>query len=158
LVHDERHDARATVLRGIGDEREPADHLAVDDVAARSARGALPLRGEDAEVVARPRARRPLALRVVSGRRDRRAEGALVAGSRRGPVQAVARARAAHELLRIHRLSAALRMPAGVLLLRAHVGTADADRLELVCTDAPPDDLHRALLAVEPPALSVPVV
>src|SRR5262249_27955053 len=60
------------------------------------------------------------------------------------------------ELLRIHRLSAALRMPAGVLLLRAHVGTADADRLELVCTDAPPDDLHRALLAVEPPALSVP--
>src|SRR5262245_58252651 len=39
LIHDERHDAACAIHRGIGDQRESAGLLAVDDVLASAAAG-----------------------------------------------------------------------------------------------------------------------
>src|SRR5207245_2044953 len=117
---EEGHDPRRTVRDGIGDERKAARHAAVPQVALRPTRRGRALRGEDAEVVAPPRPRRSLPLRVDARRGDRRAEGALVALAGRRPVEAVPPARVADDSLRV-RLHSAVAGPAGVDLLRAHV-------------------------------------
>src|ERR1700687_1325487 len=46
VTDEERHDARAAVFRGIGDQSETTDHLAADDVVERAAARIRPLPGE----------------------------------------------------------------------------------------------------------------
>src|SRR4051812_1202814 len=52
MADDEGAAAGIGLVGGPGDQRKPADHLALDDVAHRAARRARALLGEDAVVVA----------------------------------------------------------------------------------------------------------
>jgi hypothetical protein len=51
MIDEERHQARSAVLRRIGHEREPADHVAAHQVVDFAARGIWPLPGENPKIV-----------------------------------------------------------------------------------------------------------
>src|SRR4029077_19634392 len=95
----------------------------------------------------------PVALAARVG--DELAERAVRLAGLHRPVEAVALARRAGELLRVFGEAAAHPVFGPVLALRVDVGQARLDREELVAADAPGEDLFAALLAVEPPALAV---
>src|SRR6516225_7186016 len=52
MIDEERHQAGTAVSRGIGHEREPADHVAAHHVVDFAARGVRPLPGENLIVIA----------------------------------------------------------------------------------------------------------
>ena len=52
IIDDEGHHARIAIRCGVSDEREAADHLAVDDIIHRAAQHFRPLRGQDLVVIA----------------------------------------------------------------------------------------------------------
>src|SRR4029453_6700981 len=156
VIHDEGHDAGVAVLDREGDQREAAEHLALDEVVVSTACSARPLRCQQSVDVAAislaggnaflevALAARPCELIAERTRQ-------LVAGGR--PVQAVLVAFGARQLLRILQQRLPLRIASVVLALGIHERRARLDRVALVLADPAIDDLVRAGGAVEAPTI-----
>src|SRR5262249_46915799 len=145
------HHSGVAVLRGIGDQRETADHVAAHDIVERSARCARTLPGEDLVVVAV--VRDALLAGVISFRRGvsgKLAEWALVLAGLRRPVEAVLLAGATDDALRIDAVAAKSLL--GVFLLGVDVGEDGLDRPELVAANAAIENLVATGGGVELPA------
>src|SRR5256886_4289807 len=157
VVDDETHHAGDAVLRGEGDQCEARDHVTTRDVVVFAVRRSGPLGGQDpVEIPVEWRRARTLAP-VASGPRagDEIAERARRLAGPGGPVEAIALARSAGELLRVLEDAAAGAVLGVVLALGVHVGQARLDREELIAADAPREDLLAPPPRIEPPALAV---
>src|SRR6267142_4412208 len=156
VIDDEGHHAGHAVLGGERDEREARDHLATRDVVVLAARGIGPLRRQDAVEIAvercRPRLLAPVPL--GPGADDQVAQRAGRLSGLGGPVEPVALAGRAAEMLGVLEETVAVAVLGVVLALRVHVGQARLHRVELVPADAPRDDLLATLSRIEPPALA----
>src|SRR4030095_2614640 len=138
LVDDEGHDPGDVVLSRPGNEREPAGHLALDDVALGSAWRGGPLRGQDLEVVAVQR--RGLTattdwtpfFRRLS---DQVTQRASFLPFFRWPVETVLLARIALELHCVPANWLAIVSLLGVALLRSDVCASSRDCLQFVAPD-----------------------
>src|SRR6185295_12952039 len=134
------------------------DDVTTDDVVVGTVGGRRSLSGQDAEQVAVKRRRRRSLRELVAfglGGDDEIAVRARRLVGLGEPVQTVALARRALELLRILEDAVAVAILLVVLALRVDVGQARLHRVELVAADAPRDDLVAPLPYIEPPALAV---
>src|SRR5262249_32621231 len=118
IVDDEGHDAGLAVLRRIGHEPEPADHVAANDVFDGAARGVRSLTGQYLVVVAVIGFAGANAITLLRRSRDRFAEWTVRFATRRRPVQAILLAGRADDLLRIDRLTGLVLAHVGVFILR----------------------------------------
>src|SRR5262249_15999770 len=133
VVDDKRHHAGIVVFGRPRHQRKSADHLALDDIAQRPARRALPLAGEDAVVVTMIGLR--LSAGLVALRRGfggDRTERAVVAV--RLPVQAVLLTGARDDSLGVGADAVAVIL-LGIFVLRVDEREARLDGIELVASD-----------------------
>src|SRR5262249_4758692 len=146
------------VLRGERDQPESRDHVTARDVVVLAVLGGGPLRGQDPVEIAVVR-RRPArcVASVTFGPRadDQVTQRAGWLAGLGGPVEPVALAGSAGELLRVLEDAAASAILGVVLALRVHVGQARLHRVQLVPADAPREDLLAPLFCIEPPAIVV---
>src|SRR5262249_26356110 len=136
MIDDERHQAGNAVSRGIGQEREPADHVAVRHIVDFAAGGVRPLSGENLIVIALIGSP-PLAFDGISllcSRGGEFTERTLVFTRRSRPVKAVSFPRLADKTPRVDALTCETLV--GIFLLGGDVDATGVDRAHLVAADA----------------------
>src|SRR5215218_6104679 len=155
VAHHEGLHPRDAVLRRRGDEREAADHHALQDEVHLAERRGLPLPLEHLEVVA---VEGLILARValLKSARERLADDPAPRAVGVLPRQAVLRARRADDVLRVLVNIVALARLERVLVLRLDVAAADGYGVKLVAAHAPVDDLLPARVRVEEPLPSLP--
>ena len=156
LIDDEGHDAGIAIGGRIGDQRKAARHMAIDDIILSAAGRVLSLLGQNVEIVAviGPRLwmRRTGPITGRPGARDERPQRAFLFAGFDGPIEPIALADLAHEVLRVFRRAAGPQVLGGIFALGRDVGAAHFDDAELVAADAPIENLILTGLGVEAPA------
>src|ERR1700716_1766294 len=150
MIDHEGHDAGISVLRGICDQRESADHLALDDVVERTARRIRSRPLQYPEVIA-VIGRRSLASPVALGRglRRERTEGARVAIVT--PEQPILLAGRRDDALSVDAYTFAAVL-VSIFILGIDKGESRLDRVELVAADTAIEHLNAAFVGVELPS------
>ena len=143
VIDLEGHDAGIAVFGGVSDERETADHLAIDDIVQFAAGSVWPLFRQDAKVIAVVRLRLAAADLVAFCRRLRGKFTQRTLVTIRRPVEAILLARAGDSALRIDsRPRAAVLV--GIFILRVDIGERGLDRVELVASNPTIENLDAA--------------
>jgi hypothetical protein len=141
VIDDERDHPRVSVFIGIGDERVPADHLAVDDVVDRAAGRVRPLPGQDLVIVAMVGRVSAADIAFVRGLREEFAEGTLFLALGGRPIKPVLLVGLAYEVLGIDADDFARAILGRVFFLRVDVGLVD--RVAEAADDRLKDGDHR---------------
>ena len=159
VIHQERHDARRVITRGIGDEAKTADHGPAHDIVIGAARriGALSLQNAIViAVVGRRLAALGFLVALGSRSYEQRSEGTRLFAGFHGPVKAVALVRGAPKSLGILKKLGLLRVAQVVLALPVRERKRCLHRMELVAADAAVEQFLFALRDVETPRLPLP--
>ena len=149
LIDHERHHAGRAILGRIGDEGEAVGHLAVHDVALRTAGSVPALLIEDSIVVAVKGRRGSILTALVtfdSRARDERTDRAFRLAWRRCPIEPVLLARVAQDLF------GELIFARGVFILPIDEIAQHFDREDLVAADSPEEQLIFCGRRVEDPS------
>src|SRR5262249_27844891 len=153
MIDEERHQAGNSVARGIGHEREPADHVAAHHIVDFTAWGVRPLSGENLIVIALIGSP-PFALDGISLLRSgggELTERTLVLTARRPLVEVVFFFRSADKTPCIP--SFACNTLLGIFLLGGDVDATGVDRAHLVATDAAVNNFRAGALRIEAPSI-----
>src|SRR5260221_263827 len=156
MIDQDGHDTRSAVLGGIGDQREPTDHLACDDIVECAARCVRALLLQNPVIIAMIR-RRTRADLVSFGRgpRGQFAKRAL-ASIRRRPVETVLLPGSADDALGIDTSTLSGPVLLGIFVLRVDIGKTSLDRVQFVAPDAPIQDFEAAGRGIKLPASLLP--
>src|SRR5262249_52673282 len=147
------------MCRRIGNHCKAADHLSFDDIVVGASRRMLSLSGQNSEMIALKGngsgilARWPVAVANRIG--NQRTQGALGFARTGRPIKTILLARAASEFLSIFR-----HLPVGtfhprIFALRSDDRAQCLDRVKLVSSDAPVQQLLFARRGVERPAIAL---
>ena len=148
LIDHEGRDARDTILGRRCDHREPADHVAIDDVVVAPARRSFTLAGQDPEIVATDRIAGIAALQIAAlfGDEGQQGTGRFVRAFGRFPIESILLAGAADEGRRIFQHLVAVAVDRGIIALCVHEGAQRIESRQLVATDPARQQLVEPLL------------